>query len=301
MFSLFFTLGYSYQTDPCIAQRAPCFSNCCYKVGGDFYEEPAANVNMDCSDGTCIVYGYQDVCDGYNKVIASEHGSCMDTCMENCNSPQSTENDFPSCNEAMGEIFDVRGTATISRSGQTINLVTGQSYCVDDIIRTDSRENTRISVRFNDGNIRFIFKNSVYSISRPQIPIYYEGVTGVIRAITDDRASTLNYDTIIGGRAVFNTGYKIHSDVIFEITSSAHKVSVLEGEVEIYDVGKGQYINSITTGEQYYLQYGINPEEGTVSTFDSSDYAEYTTDDGCCGALILFAPLFILSYVYRYR
>jgi len=105
----------------CVSMRPGCFYGCCVEVNGDYYLEPSANVNMDCSDGTCIVYGFQDVCDGYNTVIAGAHDSCMDDCMAGCGYGDTVQSvnvpTLPSCGEKLGVIAGMDGTAKITRAG----------------------------------------------------------------------------------------------------------------------------------------------------------------------------------------
>jgi len=164
------------------------------------------------------------------------------------------------------------------------------------VISTTSYDNTKITINFNDGNIRHVFKNSVYSITNTQTPTKYEGITGTIRALFNDNAATHNYDNIIGTRINSVTGYKIHSDVIFQFENGIQKVSVIEGEVEVFNLNTGEYVGSVYTGEQYILSDGVNPSEGTIGNSDFEEYSGYL-DDGCCLGLIFLPLLVLLVYL----
>ena len=219
---------------------------------------------------------------------------------------------FPACTELLGTIYKVEGSPTLARSGQIKTVSEGDSYCLNDVVKTSS--SGRLFIRFTDGNIRFVGSNSVMKISpySPQNNDFVTRLIGVGEHIVRDGASQLNYDTICGGDARMHAGnipdvacrdsvvYTPHSSVRYEFSASSDKVTVFEGYVEALDTSTGEYV-TINSGEQYSRGAGAPVEEASLYEVDVDTVPRSLYDseygEGCCGgpALAIFAALVFAS------
>lgn len=248
-----------------------CRTHCCGQQDGMYMEDGIADMSEALSfesQGRAIIFnkgtqtGGEDICIVYVNSPNLNKG-VMDQCISDCivnagcgSSPTSTSTSGglfvlpPVCVQVMGEIIQVDGTAHYMRDGLKEQLTLGQDYCEGDLIETDGEVGTKVIIKFSDGNIRYVVRNSKYSLTAYEPNKYYEGVRGVVQVFSKDRDSSNEYDTIVGGITSLRAGFKVHSNVLFEI-DVVTKVTVLEGEVEVIDLDTGEIIAEVNTAEQY--------------------------------------------------
>jgi hypothetical protein len=317
----------------CVWVAHTCRSECCGQQGGMYIEDGINDMSQALAlekQGRAVIFnkgtqpGGEDICIAYAEspnLNPSTLHSCISDCQINAGcgtgSSSATSTVSPLCDNQMGEIIAVQGTAYCTRSGTKELIIVGNPFCEGDIIETGDAVGTKVIIRFSDGNIRYVIRRSHYTINAYEPEKYYEGIEGAMHAIFDGPNPASELETIVGGitlprskaqQTAPRSGYRIHSSVLFEIDDSVNRVTVLEGEVEILDLNTGNVIGLIQASEQYSVASYADPATGTIYQIDLADYTEEIargeemksySGGGCCMAFILFLPLTALLSIYH--
>ncbi len=314
-FGLFILIIFSLSYADCAFVAHDCRTHCCGKQGGAYMQDSINDMQEALSlekQGRVIIFnkgtqpGGEDICIAYaysSNLNANTMADCINDCQANAGcgtytttSSTTTQTSELVCDNEMGEIIKVTGSTSYYTRAGIKNVVTvGQKYCEGDIIETGEQSKTYVVIKFKDGNIRYVTKRSTYVLIAYKSQTYYEGIMGAVQMFTNEGAQQ-NYDTICGGITAPRAGFKVHSNVLFEIDNTNTQVTVLEGNVDVIDMNSGQIVNSVETGEQYQVSTGQDPKNGVFYNIDLSDYSEEISrvedvDNTCC---LAFVPMFII-------
>ncbi len=286
MFLLLVVFGLTFAD--CVYIAHDCRTQCCGQQGGMYMLDSINDMSQALAlenQGRAIIFnkgtqpGGEDICMAYadsSNLNSNTMYGCINNCQANAgcgvgSSPPATVTE-PVCDNEMGKVISVSGNAYYARAGKKQTVIVGQPYCEGDVIITESDVGNNVVIQFNDGNVRYIMRSSTYSLVEYEPKNYYEGISGAVQAFSKDRVH-YDSDTIVGAITAPRAGFKIHSNVLFEIDSSTTRVTVLEGSVDVYDLNTGNVVGLINAEEQYQANSNADPATGTVYEIDLADYS----------------------------